>query len=436
MSNNEESDSDNEGMFIDSLSQDEKEEIYMTITELANDYLEDEIINMTSSSFMSNYYNDVTHILFQQLMDNGICTNDDYDDLYDIVSEVAKNLLDVYNIPLRIEEENCPIVQSKPTQEKIEELRNRPQPVQRTSEWYEFRQSVITASNIGKIFGSDALYNSFIYEKCKNLDMPPITSTYVNTLSPLHWGVKYEPLSVMLYEYRNQTRIGEFGCIRHTIYPFLAASPDGINVDPNSTLFGRMLEIKNIVNREIDGIPSPIYWTQMQIQMECCDLDECDFLETRFKEYESSEEFYADESHTFPGEKGVILSLISNDGSPVYKYMPLDNSLSDINTWRNQEMNSELYKSRQLIYWYLDEYSCSLVKRNRMWFNVAMPKITEAWNIIQKEKVEGFEHRAPKKKIVGTGVHVQINEDGGGSHVIQNMPIANNVCLVKIDEEL
>ena len=29
----------------------------------------------------------------------------------------------------------------------------------------------------------------------------------------------------------------------------------GINVDKKSPLFGRMLEIKNIVNREITGIP-------------------------------------------------------------------------------------------------------------------------------------------------------------------------------------
>ena len=45
-----------------------------------------------------------------------------------------------------------------------------------------------------------------------------------------------------------------------------------------------MLEIKNIVNREINGIPKKEYWIQMQLQMEVCDLGECDFLETRFKE--------------------------------------------------------------------------------------------------------------------------------------------------------
>ena len=46
-----------------------------------------------------------------------------------------------------------------------------------------------------------------------------------------------------------------------------------------------MLEVKNIYNREIRGIPKEEYWIQMQIQMETCDLDICDFLETRFLEY-------------------------------------------------------------------------------------------------------------------------------------------------------
>ena len=54
-----------------------------------------------------------------------------------------------------------------------------------------------------------------------------------------------------------------------------------------------MVEIKNIVNREITGRPKEEYWIQTQIQMEVCDLDECDFVETRFKEYDSKEDYDA-----------------------------------------------------------------------------------------------------------------------------------------------
>ena len=76
-----------------------------------------------------------------------------------------------------------------------------------------------------------------------------------------------------------KTKVYDYGCLPHPKYKFLAASPDGINDDPESPLFGRMLEIKNVVSRKITGIPKKEYWIQMQLQMEVCDLDECDFLE-------------------------------------------------------------------------------------------------------------------------------------------------------------
>ena len=105
-------------------------------------------------------------------------------------------------------------------------------------------------------------------------------------MSPMHWGQKYEPVSVMLYEKRFQTKVDDFGCIQHRDYKCIGASPDGIVTDAKSERYGRMLEIKNIVNREIDGNPLKAYWIQMQIQLETCDLEYCDFLETRIKEYE------------------------------------------------------------------------------------------------------------------------------------------------------
>ena len=49
------------------------------------------------------------------------------------------------------------------------------------------------------------------------------------------------------------------------------------------------------------------------------------------------------------------------------------------------------------IYWRLDEISCVLVLRNKEWFQAAITEIGDIWDIIEKERVEGYEHRAPKK---------------------------------------
>ena len=135
---------------------------------------------------------------------------------------------------------------------------------------------MITASNAYKAFENNTVKNQLIYDKCQPINEFKEVKM-VNTNSTLHWGQKYEPLSVLIYEHKYNTQIEDFGCIQHEKYNFVGASPDGINVDVNSKRYGRMLEIKNIVNREITGIPKKEYWIQMQLQMEVCELDECDF---------------------------------------------------------------------------------------------------------------------------------------------------------------
>ena len=201
-----------------------------------------------------------------------------------------------------------------------------------------------------------------------------------------------------------------------------------------------MLEIKNIVNREIDGIPKKEYWVQMQIQMENCDLDYCDFVETRIKEYESEEDAMNDGEREC---KGIVLHfirkmLVANseetyNSSPFYVYMPLDVAFSkhEVDAWilakRNE--NREEFVLFRTIYWYLDEISCVLVPRNRPWFETALPVFAKAWETIQFERVHGYEHRASNKK---KKVVVDLN---GDVHTIQNMPISSTgrICLIKMD---
>jgi len=309
---------------------------------------------------------------------------------------------------------------------KIRLLQEKPQPEQRTPEWYERRNNLITASAASKAFGTQASVNQLIYEKCKNQPQVSSSVTSANQSppaplqgpvnSPLHWGQRYEPVTVMVYEHRNKTRLGEFGCIQHDKYPFIGASPDGINIDPMSPMYGRMVEIKNIFNREITGHPKEEYWIQTQIQMEVCDLDECDFVETRFKEYESKEDYDADgttkEGYTSNGnEKGIILwfqaaPTLTPDGhilppTQLYEYAPIGATPYEFDKWE-AEMFTKHENARNIwvrtIYWYLDEYSCVLVRRNRLWFNEAVKVLDKVWTTIEEERKTGYKHRAPLKR--------------------------------------
>ena len=298
--------------------------------------------------------------------------------------------------------------------EKLQALRSLPQPAQRTSEWYHFRHNLITASNAYKAFESQATKNQLIYEKCQpiktsNTDEKTQTQM-VNVNSTFHWGQKYEPLSVMMYEHLYNTQIEDFGCIQHQTHKFLGASPDGINVDTNNKeLYGRMLEIKNIVNREITGIPKKEYWIQTQLQMEVCDLDECDFLETKFVEYENSIAYYDDSQDSNSclsrkGEqKGIIMYFSTKEGKPHYVYKPLSLTKEELITqWEEEALDKNEGFGMTWIkncYWKLEKLSCVLITRNKKWFQDNIGAIAEVWSIIERERVTGYEHRAPSKRV-------------------------------------
>jgi len=273
------------------------------------------------------------------------------------------------------------------------------QPEQRTQEWFEMRHNLLSASTAWKAIDSQCNKNALIVEKCKPIDKDKFK--HVNINSPFHWGQKYEPVSQAYYEYTYSTRIREYGCIPHSDYSFLGASPDGVNVDDGSPRYGRMLEIKNIVNREINGIPKKEYWVQMQMQMECCDLEECDFLECKFEEYENEEEFKGDGEFLTSAngfDKGIIVQFYHNE-RPLYEYPPYQCTKAEFNDWYDNIIETHSDKTWvKNVYWRLEKVSCVLVQRNRLWFEAALPMFRQLWDTIVKERVTGHEHRLPTRR--------------------------------------
>lgn len=290
-------------------------------------------------------------------------------------------------------------VNVKAIAKQIEKIKNKPQPEQRTKEWYEFRHNLITASNAWKALGTQSSKNQLIYEKCAPLDLNKYKETFGDT--PMNWGKKYEDVSVLVYEKLYKTKVDEFGCVPHDKYSFLAASPDGINTDPSATRFGRMLEIKNVFSRELTGIPKLDYWIQTQLQMEVCDLNECDFLETNFMEYETREQFIMDGTFTRTEsgkQKGIMLYFV-NEGKAVYKYAPLDLSETEYAEWEdNMMIQCETYQWIKTIYWRLESMSNVLILRHQPWIDWAIPQIKTLWETVEKERGGDITHRAPKKR--------------------------------------
>jgi len=173
--------------------------------------------------------------------------------------------------------------------------------------------------------------------------------------------------------------------------------------------------------------------------MEVCDLDECDFLETKFVEYPDR---LAYEEDTLENQtditiskdnktKGIIIHFHNKDGTPFYLYKPLElTNITDIKQW--QENAIDTYQSHpynhtfvQFIYWKLEKVSCVLVLRNKKWFKDNIKDLQDIWSIIEKERVSGYEHRAPNRKVKKENItNYFVPTSGSGSG-----------CLLKINKE-
>ena len=285
--------------------------------------------------------------------------------------------------------------------------------------WFKARESRITASDIGTVLGDNkhsAAYE-FILKKVAGGAFPGNEFTY--------HGKKYEKIATMIYEYRMNVQVHEFGMICHPDHYFLGASPDGIvneykNDGKHKTKHvGRMLEIKCPYRRKIntdgeikDHICPIYYWDQVQLQLECCNLEECDFWQCNIYEYPSRDKFLEDTDLSEPFrsketklEKGCVIQLlkknkagesINNYNETVYNNSSfiypdkVEMSPYDIDIWiankmeeiRNSEDYKEYYVDR-IIYWRLNNaHSCTII-REKDWFTSRLPAMKKIWNYVE-----------------------------------------------------
>lgn len=176
-----------------------------------------------------------------------------------------------------------------------------PQPEQRSPEWYEYRYSRITASDCASALDLNPYepLEAFILKKC-DPNFPFRDNDFV-----VH-GKKYEQIATLMYEHIYNVKVTEFGCLPSNKYKFLGASPDGIcsahTLDGKfSEKLGTMLEIKCPYKRpitpkgEINGTICPnYYFWQIQQQLQCCELNDCDFWQCNIKEYKDRNEYLMD----------------------------------------------------------------------------------------------------------------------------------------------
>lgn len=155
---------------------------------------------------------------------------------------------------------------------KTAALLAREQFVQRTPEWLAARRDLLTASDAAsaldiKPYASyrGSSRNELLRKKCS--DAP------LNNMFVAH-GQRYEDEARDLAMAVLGGRVYDVGLVRHATLPWLGASPDGV------TDGGRLIEIKCPLKRTIEpGVVPHHYWPQIQVQMECCDVDSTVFVQ-------------------------------------------------------------------------------------------------------------------------------------------------------------
>lgn len=309
--------------------------------------------------------------------------------------------------------------------EKVKVLQGKPQPVQRTPEWYKQRQTRVTASEAAScLYKSKAVCEEYVkqfgivgykfkeseglnpYESredyiIKKCDAYNGVNNFKDNVFTL-WGKKYEEVANRLYMQLKNVVVHEFGLISHEEYEWLAASPDGITDD------GVMLEIKCPKSRKINTEMIPLYyWVQVQIQLETCDLDECDFLECEIDEHSNENAWRNAISGIRDGEPksfGIVLCKRDEQvagSDPVYIYPPVEKrEVEEYIDW------AKAYENCDWTYYVINKYHITNIKRSKEWFENVKGTIKETWGLIRRlqeneedfKKYKGSIHKIKSKK--------------------------------------
>lgn len=279
------------------------------------------------------------------------------------------------------------------TAERVKVLKSLPHIIQRSPEWYDLRRNKITASSAASLLvKTEELCRPFIEtihpdekfkvdQKCAN----PYSSRNEFILEKCgygqgfkgnvatQWGQRYEPIAAKYYEEMTNKKINEFGLIPHDSIDFLAASPDGITDD------GIMVEIKCPYVRAVDkGIPF-YYWIQVQLQLEVCDLQHCDYLECKIIEYDFEhclDEYQDDEIDPVYEKKGV---LGRNEHGFIHYTDATD--INDIRAFLSE------HQAQPIVY-KIVKHNLLRIERNKQWFELCKPQLEDAWNEIKKVRQE------------------------------------------------
>ena len=296
---------------------------------------------------------------------------------------------------------------------------------QRSPEWFNQRNNSITASDFSAAVGEDkySTPEELLLKKCG------LGETFNGNKFTRH-GVIFEDCAIAIYEKMYKTKVFDFGLVSHgcagnhsrgETINYIAASPDGINE------LGVMLEIKCPIPRkpvhhnpnkhgdtsgDKDIVPHG-YYCQIQSQLECTDLDVCDFLECVIIQYDNEDAYREDIGEcNYKTKEGKIKSLVMQfhevdnlDDDDAFKieypddiYMTKEQESTWITNTIQKYTNNPKYGFKKIIYYWHKDIAVFRVYRDRQFFDERLVKAKAFWEKVVECRSDSTKIPDVKKK--------------------------------------
>ena len=341
---------------------------------------------------------------------------------------------------------------------------------QRSAEWFAKRNEMLTASIAGAILKVNIPKKKGVYiirdkilpyvtqesqeeneADTKEVTINKTVSIPNNPDQASVRGTRYEPIIRNAYarllpkdasssDIPLKELVVEYDCVQHPNYSFLGASPDGIVM--KGPIRGRMVEIKCPMPGSIDKDGNTVrhsYWCQMQLQMEVCDLPQCDYVRAIVWDTESSKDAYqllkkkrenyrTGRINTHVGEEDAkILAMGTvwmNAENGEYVYEPEGRFVRNSELYKREGCNPAFIRHYFIL---KKDWMVIRVERNHSWFrDTFLPKAKEVWEEVL---------RGRKDPEAWIAAHPKRTRGGNGSAVVKREKEYGNKEAMFVDSE-
>jgi hypothetical protein len=189
----------------------------------------------------------------------------------------------------------------------------------------------------------------------------------------MQWGTQTEPQARVAYEVKTGNFVDQIAFVDHPTIAGFGCSPDGLVGNDG------LIEIKCPISREVDpGAPIPdSYYDQVQLQLVCTGLQECEYVEFKFVKHSYAEWMAATQIKS-------CFAVSTVNRKVVYKKIADTRTLQE---WMMSFMEDRL--DWDLVYWSLKSRKDLLIQKDTEWFTEHFPSFQSVWNEIVEYRKSG-----------------------------------------------